>query len=310
MSSLSARLPRRPRLSAYARREAIIFYLCISPWLLGFLIFLAYPTFRSLYLAFTRFQVGHTPTWIGFDNFTKLAHDDLFWKSLGVTLKYVIGSVPGSNLVALGIAMLLAQKIRGISIWRTIYFLPSVVSVVAISVLWYYVFNPQYGIVNSLLDMIGIKGPGWYTSETWAMPTIILISWWMVGTQIIIYLAGLKGIPQEYYEAVEVDGGGPWAKFRHITIPLLSPVVFFNVVMGFIGAFQVFDQAWILSAGLGRPNNATLTYMMNLYKQAFEFGNMGYASALAWVLFVIIMLLTALVLRSSSLWVFYEAEKK
>jgi multiple sugar transport system permease protein len=172
------------------------------------------------------------------------------------------------------------------------------------------VFNPQYGIVNSLLAMIGIKGPGWYTSETWAMPTIILISWWMVGTQIIIYLAGLKGIPQEYYEAVEVDGGGPWSKFRHITLPLLSPVIFFNVVNGFIGAFQVFDAAWILGSGSGRPNNATLTYMLNLYKQAFEFGNLGYASALAWVLFVIIMVLTALVLRSSSLWVYYEAERK
>jgi len=177
-------------------------------------------------------------------------------------------------------------------------------------VLWYYVFNPQYGIVNSLLDYVGIKGPGWYTSETWALPTLILISWWMVGTQIVIYLAGLKGIPQEYYEAVEVDGGGPWPKFRHITVPLLSPVIFFNVVMGFIGAFQVFDAAWILSAGSGRPNNSTLTYMLNLYKQAFEFGSLGYASALAVVLFLIIMVLTGLVLRSSTLWVYYEAERK
>jgi multiple sugar transport system permease protein len=293
-----------------ARREAIVFYLCVSPWIIGFLVFLVYPTFRSLYLAFHHYQIGHDPVWTGFENFRRMADDELFWKSLGVTIKYVLGSVPGSNIIALAIAMLLAQKIRGISFWRTIYFLPSVVSVVAISVLWYYVFNPQYGIVNSLLDYVGIKGPGWYTSEAWAMPTIILISWWMVGTQIVIYLAGLKGIPQEYYEAVEVDGGGAWSKFRHITLPLLSPVVFFNVVMGVIGAFQVFDQAWILSAGSGRPNNATLTYMLNLYKQAFEFGSLGYASALAWVLFVIIMALTALVLRSSSLWVYYEAERK
>lgn len=309
MNALPARW-RLPRLSPLARREAIVFYLCISPWIIGLLVFLAYPVFRSLYLAFTRYQIGHDPVWIGLNNFRRIADDDLFWKSLGVTVKYVLGSVPGSNLIALGIAMLLAQKIRFVSVWRTIYFLPSVVSVVAISVLWYYVFNPQYGIVNSLLDYVGIKGPGWYTSETWALPTLILISWWMVGTQIVIYLAGLKGIPQEYYEAVEVDGGGPWSKFRHITVPLLSPVIFFNVVMGFIGAFQVFDQAWILSAGSGRPNNATLTYMLNLYKQAFEFGSMGYASALAWILFVIIMALTALVLRSSSLWVYYEAERK
>lgn len=310
MSALTERLPRLPRMSAYARREAIIFYLCISPWIVGFVVFLAYPSLRSLYLAFTRYQIGHAPVWIGLDNFRQMAHDDLFWKSLKVTAEYVIGSVPGSNVIALGIAMLLAQKIRGISVWRTIYFLPSVVSVVAISVLWYYVFNPQYGIVNSLLAYIHIKGPGWYTSETWAMPTIILINWWMVGTQVIIYLAGLKGIPQEYYEAVEVDGGGPWSKFRHITLPLLSPVIFFNVVNGFIGAFQVFDQAWILSAGSGRPNNATLTYMLNLYRQAFQFGFMGYASALAWVLFIIIMFFTLLVLRSSSFWVYYEAERK
>jgi multiple sugar transport system permease protein len=301
---------RLPSLSPYARREALVFYLCILPWLVGLLVFFVYPVLRSLQLAFTRYQIGHEPIYIGLGNFERMANDTLFWKSLGVTTQFVLGSVPGSNLIALAIAMLLAQKIRGISVWRTIYFLPSVVSVVAISVLWYFVFNPQYGIVNNLLGYFGIKGPGWYTSETWAMPTIILISWWMVGTQIIIYLAGLKGIPQEYYEAAEVDGGGPWSKFRHITIPLLSPVIFFNLVMGFIGAFQVFDQAWILSAGSGRPNNATLTYMMNLYKQAFEFGSMGYASALAWVLFVIIMVLTALVLRSSSLWVFYEAERK
>jgi multiple sugar transport system permease protein len=309
MSTVAARL-RPPGMSGYARREALAFYLCVSPWIVGFLIFLAYPTVRSLYLAFTRYQIGHAPVWIGLDNFDRLAHDDLFWKSLTVTGEFVLGSVPGSNLIALGIAMLLAQKIRGIGAWRTIYFLPSVVSIVAISVMWYYVFNPQYGIINALLDYIGIRGPGWYTSETWAMPTIILISWWMVGTQIIIYLAGLKGIPQEYYEAVEVDGGGPWSKFRHITLPLLSPVIFFNVVNGFIGAFQVFDQAYILGAGTGRPNNATLTYMLNLYRQAFQFGSMGYASALAWVLFIIIMILTAFVLRSSSLWVYYEAERK
>jgi multiple sugar transport system permease protein len=310
MRSSALRPPRRSRLTPLARREALVFYLCISPWLIGLLVFMIYPIFRSLYLAFTRYQIGHDPVWIGLDNFRRLLDDALFWKSLGVTVQYVIGSVPGSNLVALGVALLLAQKIRGVGVWRTIYFLPSVVSIVAVSVMWYYVFNPQYGIVNGLLEMIGIDGPGWYTSETWAMPTIILISWWMVGTQVVIYLAGLKGIPQEYYEAVEVDGGGVWSKFRHITLPLLSPVIFFNVINGFIGAFQVFDQAFILGAGSGRPNNATLTYMLNLYKQAFEYGAMGYASSLAWVLFVIIMILTMFILRSSSVWVYYEAERK
>ncbi len=280
----------------------------IMPWLIGFIVFLAYPMVRSFYLSFTRYQIGREPVWIGLDNFSALSDDPFFSKSLSVTLWYVIGSVPGANLIALGIAMLLAQRIRGVSVWRTIYFLPSVVSIVAVSVLWFYVFNPQYGIVNNFLEYIGIKGPGWFTSETWALPTIILISWWMVGTQIVIYLAGLKGIPQEFYEAVEVDGGGPWTKFRHITIPMLSPTIFFNLVLGFIGAFQVFDSAWIVTRG--GPNNATRTYMFNIYKEAFEFGNLGYASTLAWVLFVIIMIFTALIIRSSSLWVYYEAEQR
>ena len=308
MSLLKARILRPMPASANARREALVFYLCIMPWVIGFVIFLAYPMARSLYLSFTRYQIGREPVWIGLDNFRALSDDPFFVKSLQVTGWYVIGSVPGANLIALGIAMLLAQKIRGVSIWRTIYFLPSVVSIVAVSVLWFYVFNPQYGIVNNFLESIGIKGPGWFTSETWALPTIIIISWWMVGTQIVIYLAGLKGIPQEFYEAVEVDGGGPWTKFRHITVPMLSPTIFFNLVLGFIGAFQVFDSAWIVTRG--GPNNATRTYMFNIYKEAFEFGNLGYASTLAWVLFVIIMVLTALIIRSSSLWVYYEAEQR
>lgn len=301
-------LPKPLKMSSSARREALTFYLMISPWLIGFCVFIAYPAFRSFYLSFTHYLVGREPTFAQFDNFQRMAHDKDFWQSIKVTGLYVLGSVPGSTIIAIGIAMLLAQKIRLVSFWRTIYFLPSVVSPVAVAVLWLYVFNPQYGLINTLLGYIGIDGPGWAFDKDWALITIIFMSWWTIGGQIVIYLAGLKGIPQELYEAVDVDGGGPWAKFWHITIPMLSPTIFFNVVLALIGSFQIFEGPWIITRG--GPDDATLTYMLNLYKQAFEFGNFGYASALAWVLFVIIMFFTLLVFRSSTMWVYYELEVK
>jgi multiple sugar transport system permease protein len=301
---------RKRGLSAAARREAITFYICISPWLIGFLVFVAYPMLRSLYLALTRYQIGTDPVPIGLDNFAQLATDKNFWQSLRVTVLYVLGSVPGSTIIAIAIAMLLAQKIRFVNTWRTIYFLPSVVSAVAVAVLWSYVFQPDFGLINTLLRYLGIQGPGWLTSEDWALPSLIFMSWWTIGGQIVIYLAGLKNIPKELYEVASIDGAGPWSKFRHVTIPMLSPTILFNLVLGFIGAFQVFDGPFVLTNGAGGPNNATLTYMLNLYKQAFEFGSLGFASALAWVLFVIIMILTALIIRSSSIWVYYEAERR
>ncbi len=306
MSALQERIPIL-RLSPRARREALTFYLCISPWLIGFVVFVAYPMLRSLYLSFTRYQIGREPVLSGFTNFERLASNPDFWQSLKVTVLYVIGSVPGSTVIAIGIAMLLAQKIRGVNIWRTIYFLPSVVAPVAVAVLWFYVFNPEYGLVNTALAAVGIQGPGWVFSEDWALPSLILMSWWTVGGQVVIYLAGLKGIPQVLYEAVEIDGGGPWARFRHVTLPMLSPVIFFNIILGFIGAFQVFEGPLVLTEG--GPNKATLTYMLNLYREAFRFGNFGYASALAWVLFIIIMGVTLLTIRSSAIWVYYESEE-
>lgn len=305
---MSALLRPFANLSPSARREAIIFYLCVLPWFLGFVIFIAYPTGRSLYLSFTNYQIGRVPVWTGLANFDRLVNDGDFWQSLRVTSLYVLGAVPGQSIIALGVAMLLAQKIRGISIWRTIYFLPSVISAVAIAVLWFYVFNPEYGLVNTVLAAVGIQGPGWIFSEDWALITLIFMNWWTIGGSMVIYLAGLKGIPDVLYEAVEIDGGGSWAKFRHVTIPMLSPVILFNLVLGFIGAFQIFEGPLVLTNG--GPNKATLTYMLNLYRQAFEFGNLGYASALALVLFLIIMALTILIIRSSALWVYYEAEQK
>jgi multiple sugar transport system permease protein len=295
-------------MSGMARREAITFYICISPWLIGFLVFIAYPILRSLYLSFTHYQIGGQPIFTGLNNFSRLTQDTNFWQSLKVTVLYVLGSVPGSTIIAIGVAMLLAQKIRFVSVWRTIYFLPSVVSAVAVAVLWGYVFNPEYGLLNTLLAYVGIKGPGWISSEAWALPSMIFMSWWTIGGQVVIYLAGLKNIPKELYEVAAIDGAGSWARFWNITIPMLSPTILFNVVLGFIGAFQVFEGPFVLTEG--GPNKATLTYMLNLYKEAFQLGSLGFASTLAWVLFLIIMLLTALIIRSSALWVYYEAERK
>jgi multiple sugar transport system permease protein len=177
-----------------------------------------------------------------------------------------------------------------------------------VAILWSFVFNPEYGLINTLLGYIGIEGPGWVSSEDWALPSLIFMSWWTVGGQVVIYLAGLKGIPKELYEVAEIDGAGPWAKFWNVTIPMLSSTIFFNLVLGFIAAFQIFEGPLVLTEG--GPNDATLTYMLNLYEQAFELGSLGYASALAWILFMIIMALTTVIVRSSSLWVYYESERE
>ena len=295
--------------SSMARREALTFYVMILPWAIGFLSFIAYPMVRSLYLSFTRYNLKAAPHWIGLDNYvTMFTKDDLFWQSFKVTVLFVLGSVPIGTIFALLVAMILAQNLRGVNFWRTIYFMPTMVSGVAIAVMWTYLLNPQYGLVNELLDMFGVKGPGWIASPTWALPSLVMMSWWSIGGQMVIYLAGLKGIPKELYEAAEIDGAAEWAKFRYVTIPMLSPTIFFNVILGLIGAFQVFEGPLVLTSG--GPNNATLTYVLNLYNEAFRFIHFGYASALAWFLFAVIMVMTLLVVRSSAVWVYYETEAK
>jgi multiple sugar transport system permease protein len=292
--------------SPLARREALSFYILIAPWLIGFLVFLAYPMLRSLYLSFTSYNLLSPPEWVGLRNFERILSDSDFWQSLKVTLLYALGSVPGGTLIALALAMVLAQKLRGVNVWRTIFFLPSILSSIAVAVLWSFIFRPKDGLLNMVLGWVGIQGPDWLLSEQWALPAMIIMSWWSVGGQIVIYLAGLKGIPEVLYEAAEIDGATSWAKFRFVTIPMLSPTIFFNVVLAIIGALQVFDVGFVLTRG--GPNNATLFYMLNLYQRAFQMTQMGYASALAWILFIIIMGITLLVVRSSAVWVYYESE--
>ncbi len=304
-----ARLSTRFNLrSPMARREALTFYILISPWLIGFFGFLAYPMLRSLYLSFTNYNLQGNPVWIGWRNYERIFADPDFWQSLKVTFLYALGSVPGSTIIALMIALVLAQKLRGVNIWRTIFFLPSVLSTIAVAILWLYVFRPEGGLLNIFLGWFGIQGPNWLNSETWALPALILMSWWSVGGQMVIYLAGLKGIPESLYEAAEIDGANSIQKFRFVTIPMLSPTIFFNVVLAIIGALQVFDTGYVLTRG--GPNDATLFYMINLYERAFQLVQLGYASALAWILFLIIMVITLLVIRSSVLWVHYETEQR
>jgi multiple sugar transport system permease protein len=298
----------RPRRHVEMRREALAFYVCISSWLVGLIIFKTYPMLRSLYLSFTSYDLFTAPRFIGMQNYSALLGDKLFWHSLAITAIYTLVSVPGTTVIGIASAMLLNHKdVKGINYWRTIYYLPSIVSGVAVAVLWTYVFNPDYGLINTVLGWVGIHGPGWITSRKWALPSLILMSWWQIGQPMVIYLAGLRGIPSTLYDAAEIDGAGAWGKFWHVTIPMLSSTIFFNVVMTLIGSFQVFTSALVMTEG--GPENATLFYVLYLYQNAFRFFRMGYAAALAWILFVIVIVCTLFVVRSSSFWVYYEAER-
>ena len=308
-TTTTAEPKRRRRAGREAVNESIAFYICIAPWLLGLLIFTVYPMVRSLYLGFTAYDLFTDPRFVGTRNFAKLFGDRLFWHSLRITAIYTLVSVPGSTVISIAIAMLLNQvDLKGINYWRTIFYLPSIVSGLAAAVLWMYVFNPSFGLFNTVLGWVGIRGPGWITSPRWALPSIVLMSWWQIGQPMVIYLAGIKGIPQVLYEAAEIDGSGGWGKFWNVTIPMLSSTIFFNVTMAIIGSFQVFTQAFLMTAG--GPANATLFYVLFLYRNAFEYFRMGYASALAWVLFIIIVVCTLVVVRSSDAWVYYESARK
>ena len=294
-----------PGLSALNRREEISGYVMISPWLIGFVVFLLGPLVFAFYLSFTQYDVLTPPKFIGLDNYVRMfGKDDLFWQALRVTVMYSFTSVPLALVGGLAIAVLLNQGVRGLAVFRTVYYLPAVVSGVAVALMWLWLFNPDLGLVNNFLGKLGIEGPKWFWDEHWALPTLIICSLWGLGSSMIIYLAGLQGVPTALYEAAELDGAGSWLRFWHITIPMISPVIFFNLVMGVIGSFQSFTSAYIITGG--GPMNATLFYILYLYRQAFQYFKMGYASALALVLFVIILSLTLVVFSSAGSRVYYE----
>jgi len=279
-------------------------YLFISPWIIGFTIFNAGAVLGSFSISLTEWSMLGTPQFIGLQNYQKMAQDKFFWQSLKVTCQYLL-SIPLGIVAGLSLALLLNQKIRGISLFRTLFYLPSVTAGVSVSLLWMWIFNPRFGAINELLRMIGIEGPAWLGSEKWAMPALIIMSVWGAGGGMLIYLGALQGIPTAFYEAATLDGAGAWRKFIHITIPMITPVLLLNLIMGIIGSFQTFATAYIMTNG--GPNYATLFYVLYLYQQAFRWFNMGYATALAWVLFLIILVCTYIVLRTSTRWVYYEA---
>jgi multiple sugar transport system permease protein len=281
-----------------------------SPWVVGFLAFTAGAMAFSVWMSFQKWNILTPPRYVGLANFRKaFLEDPLFWKCLFNTAYYAFVSVPLRMVLAFALAILLNQSVRGLAFFRTIFYLPSVVTGVATAMLWMLLLNPDVGGINFVLRRMGVANPpGWLTDETWAMPGLILMSLWNVGTMMLIFLAGLQGVPQELMDSALVDGAGPWRRFWHVTFPLMTPVIFFNLVISIIGSFQVFMQSFIMTNG--GPNNATLTYVLYLYRNAFEFFKMGYASALAWILFFIILAMTTLVLRSSALWVYYEGEQK
>lgn len=291
-----------------ARREAIWAYIFISPWIVGFLVFTLGPMIASFFLAFTQYNIISPPVWIGTQNYRKIFADPLFWQSLRVTFTYAAMSLIPGLVLGLSLAMLLNANVPGIAVWRTIYYLPSIISGVAVAILWAFILNPRFGVVNWLLRMVGIKGPGWLSSPQWALPGLAIMSLWGVGGGMILYLAGLQGIPTALYDAAKVDGANAWARFWHVTLPMISPVIFYNLVMGTIGTFQYFTAAYVMTNG--GPNNATLFYNLHLYNNAFRYSQMGYASGLAWILFVIVLFFTLLIFRSSAAWVYYEGQLK
>lgn len=294
----------RTKPTTVQRKRTIEGYLFISPWLIGFVILTLGPIVVSLLMSFTDWDVVTSPSWIGFSNYTNLVSDELFVKALVNTLYYTVFSVPLGMLGALLLALLLNQKVKGTYIFRTIYYLPSVTSGVAVALLWRWIFNPEFGIANNILTKLNLPAVGWLSDPKWAMPALIIMSLWSVGGGMLIYLAGLQGIPRELYEAAEIDGASSMRKFWSVTLPLLTPTIFFNMVMSVIGSFQVFTQAYVMTGG--GPANSTLFYVLYLYRNAFEWFKMGYASALAWVLFIIILIPTLLQFKYANRWVHYQ----
>ncbi len=316
MATLSAAAPaQRPargrRKVSLRRQEALTGYLYISPWLAGFLAFTAFPFLASFYLSFTDYTVVSQPRFAGLANYAEaLTGDDLFWGSLRRTFTYAAVGVPLGIAGSLACALLLNQRLPGTTVFRALFFLPSLTPLVALALLWQWIFQPDFGVLNFLLAQVGIvDGPGWLSSIEWALPSLIIMSLWATvgGGQMVIFLAGLQGVPQELYEAVEIDGGGVWRKFRHVTLPMISPTMFFNLILGIIGALRVFTVAYVSTEG--GPAYATWFYILHLYTQAFKYFNMGYASALAWIFFLILIAFTYLQVRASRHWVFYAGDR-
>ncbi|MCE7987572.1 MAG: sugar ABC transporter permease [Caldilinea sp. CFX5] len=282
--------------------------LYVAPWLIGFLIFIVYPFIWSIQLSFMEWKGIGTPKYIGVENYVNLFTDDEpFLISIRNTLVYTAVHVPGVMVLAFLVALLLNERVRFMPLFRTLFYLPSVTSGVATVVLWVWILHPT-GLLNRLLALVGIDGPNWFGSTTWALPGLILMSLWNIGGDMVIYLAGLQGVPKQLYEAAEIDGANAWQRVRYVTLPMMTPSIFLTLILGIIGSFQVFTAA--LVATEGGPGYSTLFVLLHIYYNAFRYFRMGYASALAWVLFVIIMLFTIIQFWLANRWVYYEGEQR
>lgn len=297
-------LYRRPM--GIEKKKARMGLLFTLPWIIGLLVFYAYPLFSSMYYSLTTYSILSPGKFVGFKNYQKLFNDALFWKSVSNTVYFAVISVPVNIIVGITIALLLNIKSKAVGIYRTIFFIPTLVPIVATATVWKFLLDSQYGLINELLQIVGLKSVPWLTSENYSKLSLVLIAAWGVGQAVIINLAGLQDISPSYYEAAEVDGATAFQKIRHITVPLLTPVIFYNLVMGTINALQTFTLPYAMTNGDGSPVNSLLFYVMYLYSNAFGYMKMGYASAMAWILFVIILVLTLLIFRSSRHWVNYQ----
>ena len=291
------------------KRETILGWVMVSPFLIGFVFLTAIPMIASFVISFSEWDMLSNPEWIGFDNYKKLFFEDaLALHSLNITILFTIVSIPLNILFGLALAMLLNTSIRGLAIFRTIYYLPAILSGVAVALMWRWIFSTQFGLLNALLDIIGIEGPAWLTDRIWVLPSFVIMRLWSVGGGMIIYLAGLQSIPTNLYEAAKIDGANWWHQTRFITLPMLSPTIFFQLIVGFIFSMQIFTEAFIMTNG--GPADASLFYLLYLYRTAFQYFDMGYASALAWVLFVVILVLTIILFKTGKSWVYYELDTK
>lgn len=294
----------------YLRKNTMIGILFVAPAVLGFIIFVLGPMISSLLLSFTDYALVNQPKFIGFENYSVLfnGEDPYFYKSLSVTIYYVVLSVPLGLIFAFFLATMLNKDIRGKSFFRTIFYIPSIVPVIASSMIWVFILDPDLGMLNNVLRLVHLPTSKWLYDEVSVIPTLALMSLWTVGGPTIIFLAGLQNVPRSFYEACEIDGGNSFYKLWFITIPMLTPTIFFNLIMGIIGGMQTFTQSFIMTNG--GPNNASLFYTFYLYRQAFRFSNMGSACAIAWILFIIVAVLTIIAFKSSNKWVYYEGDDK
>ena len=296
---------RAKKLGSFLGREGVQGYLYISPWIFGVIVFFYGPMIASLILSFTSYNIiSQAITIIGPKNYLEVFNDHLFWKSLRVTVYYLILDVPLGQLGSLILALLIHQQIRLRSIFRTVLYLPSLTPIVAAAAIWLWFLQPRYGLMNAILGLVGIQGPTWLASRTWAVPGLVLVSLWGIGgPRMIIYLAGLQGIPEEQKEAASIDGANVWQSFIHVTIPHLTPTIFFNFIVDIIFSFQQFAVAYVSTEG--GPDNSTLFYVLYLYRNAFNYFRMGYASALAWIMLLILLAFTLIQFRGARRWVYY-----